>query len=73
MDLDAHIKRTLETRVAKLDAVFRDEDKKRNDIKVASIYYGYKNGDLIRALKARGAVIGAGNFHLIHEKDDLIN
>ena len=47
-----------------------DED---HHVEVASITFGYKNGDLIRALKERGALIGSGAFHKVPDKDDLLN
>lgn len=42
-------------------------------MKVASITFGYKNGDLIRQLKVRGSLIGAGKYHLVHEVDKNLN
>jgi hypothetical protein len=49
------------------------DDSKKTSIKVASVTFGYKNGELIRTLKQRGTLIGAGSFHLVPEKDDLLN
>jgi len=49
---------TLELRVDKLDSVVDSSEK--TPIKVASVTFGYKNGELIRTLKQRGALIGSG-------------
>lgn len=40
---------------------------------IATITFGYKNGELIRALQKRGLLIGYGQFHKVREVDDLIN
>lgn len=50
-----------------------DQTGKKVPIKVATITFGYKNGDLIRELKARGALIGQGAFEKVPEKDALLN
>ena len=67
MKLDEMIIRTLETQVANLDSVLSHTNTKgkKKEIKVASINFGFKNGELIRALKQRGANIGAGAFEKV--------
>jgi len=73
--LDEIIIDTLETEVAKLDSKLGSSHMAAaaDGIEVASITFGYKNGELIRALRDRGALIGAGAFHKVPEKDDLLN
>ena len=71
--LDDIIIKTLESEIKKLDSVLGEEEGRETKIEVASITYGYKNGDLIRAMKERGALIGSGAFHKVPEKDDLLN
>lgn len=59
----------LEEKLGQLDSVI-DADQ---PIKVASITFGYKNGELIRTLRARGALIGSGQFHMVAEQDAQLN
>ena len=47
--------------------------KQDTKIEVATIAFGYKNGDLIRCLKQRGYLIGAGYFDKVPEQDDKLN
>lgn len=76
MKLDEMIIRTLETQVANLDSVLSEvkpQGRQKKEIKVASIYFGFKNGELIRTLKQRGANIGSGAFEKVQPQDDLLN
>lgn len=57
-------------KISKLDAVVAGDDE---PIRVATVTFGYKNGELIRKMKERGALIGAGSFNLVPEKDDYLN
>lgn len=59
----------MEDKVSALPPVTTDDA----EIKVASITFGYKNGDLIRQLKKRGALIGAGEFAKVTEIDAALN
>lgn len=68
----------MEAQVGQLDGVL-DHDgvdnrtNKKIPIKVATINFGFKNGDLIRELRNRGGHIGQGAFELVPEKDALLN
>jgi hypothetical protein len=37
------------------------------------VTFGYKNGNLIRALKTRGALIATAQFHKVAKEDEKIN
>lgn len=56
-DLLDLISDSLEKKVNELDAVF--DSAAHDKLKVAAVTFGYKNGNLIRALKARGALIAS--------------
>ena len=42
-------------------------------IKVATCFFGFKNGDLIRKLEKRGKIIGLGKFNKVEEQDRELN
>jgi hypothetical protein len=47
----------LESKVKDLPAVF--DSAAHDNLRVAAVTFGYKNGNLIRALKVRGALIAS--------------
>jgi hypothetical protein len=60
LQYDKHIKEVVEEEVGKLDNVLdRFEGQKPT---VAKISFGYKNGEIIKLLRQRGAQITAGAF-----------
>ena len=56
-DLIDMISDALESKVHELPAVF---DTVHDKLRVAAVTFGYKNGNLIRALRVRGFMIATG-------------
>jgi len=40
---------------------------------VATCFFGFKNGELIRKLEKRGKIIGLGKFNKVEEQDRELN
>jgi hypothetical protein len=71
--IDEIITELLEAEVEKLLEKYVEGCDPKQASQVASITFGYKNGDLIRELQNRGALIGYGQFHKVDAVDQLIN
>jgi len=71
--LDEHIIKELEEKIVTLKEVNKDDDGNDYECKVALMKFGYRNGELIRKMKVRGALIGTGKFAKVEEMDDQLN
>jgi hypothetical protein len=70
-NFSAFLKNKIETKLKELPQVFLNC--KHQEIKVACINYGYKNGNLINLLKKRGQIIGNGQYDKLEPVEEEIN